>query len=241
MLTGNKDIDSKILLEIKDLENIKLASDYFKNICESNDFWRMKLKKDFPLRSKYIWGKSYIYLYNNNPEELYKTIKHKKSITYYFNNTTKSILELENFIKTNYDNILRGDVIKCECLEKIKNFLWNGEKLIDLDYTTYDYGNIPKDFTFPEFPLDYFDKSIKHSKFIWLSENSLKEAIQNFDEEKLETIISDNYEAYPMKLNFIVKKNQFEGYMKKHPYIDDTFSLSLSYIFCLKRSDIKYF
>lgn len=225
MLTGNKHIDMKIFLEIKDLTNVKLTCDYFLNLCESKDFWRLKLKKDFPLRSKYLWGKKHLNLYQTNPEKLYQIVNQKSFIYNFFDISINEIEENKNL------DILRGDVVHIHHSGNIDKFIWNGEKFLNFD----DYGNIPKEFSFPEFSLEHFQMVITHNEKFYLSENSVKEAIENFDEKRQETKISDNYNSYPMSLQKKLNKEEFTNYIKENPYVDKNFKLSLTYIFCLKR------
>jgi hypothetical protein len=229
MITGNKDIDTKIFLEIKDLENISIV---FPNICESKEFWRLKIKKDFPLKSKYLYYTKHKFLYKDNPKELYNLLD--RNSRFFEGLCYDDINSIENKIKSGQYPRLRGDValIKNNYFENEEKMIWNGEKLVELDYSIKAQGNVPKEFTFPEFSLEYFSNTISNS--IWLSEKTVQEAIENYNEKSQETIISDNYENYIMKIEISLSKKEFREYIKGHPCTDNVFHLSLPQCFKLK-------
>ena len=49
-LTGNRDLDILILLQLEEVDFKKMCNinQYFMNICIDDDFWRLKIDKDFP-------------------------------------------------------------------------------------------------------------------------------------------------------------------------------------------------
>ena len=122
--------------------------------------------------------------------------------------------------------LLRGDVIRLQWIPKFKNegkLMWDGEKLIKLDYTLEDDGTIPKVFSFPEFPLEHFTDSIDNNSVIWLSQTTSEEAIKNFDEKTQKSFITDLYDSYVVKIGSIknVTRDLFAKYIKKNPFIDE--------------------
>ncbi len=71
--------------------------------------------------------------------------------------------EVSEFLNTtNLKHILtinRGDIIHIAGTSAYRNnnkFIWNGTKFLPLDFELDEYGSVPRDFTFPEFPIGYF-------------------------------------------------------------------------------------
>lgn len=73
------------------------------------------------------------------------------------------------------DKIKRGDIVHLECLGSYRNdgiFIWDGQKMLDLESNQDDYGNLPQQFkAITEFPIDYFHwnskASICHNSYVW--------------------------------------------------------------------------
>jgi hypothetical protein len=50
--------------------------------------------------------------------------------------------------------------------------IYDGSQIIDLDFTRDDYGSLPTEFAYPEFPLDYFTGVIEHNNLVHLTRGS---------------------------------------------------------------------
>ena len=231
MITGVKDLDIKILIELS-YEKLSELSSLFE-LCKSPILWRNKIKKDFPLRSKFYYTE-YLNLYKNNPHKLYKIINQNSKMIYLSENDYPELEEvidgepneeyltlINQSLARNLDILpmLRGDVVHLTWLgyyENIGRFLWDGEKAVDLDTNLDLYGSVPKEFSFPEFPIDYFYDTINHNNIIWLSSQVIQEIIRNFDEN---TQISHvyNYQVVAGTTD-ILTVSQFASYVADHPY-----------------------
>lgn len=100
------------------------------------------------------------------------------------------------------DNLVkRGDVFHLYFTDypygNTNKLLWDGEKVVTLDYAEDVNGSSP--FIFPEFRPDYFMESVD-SKRVKISEKMITEMEKNFDVETQTSYISDRYEKYPIKL-----------------------------------------
>jgi hypothetical protein len=244
METLNKDILYYIAmkLKLKDLFNLSLTC---KRMYFDNYFWRNKIKCDFPRRSNFK-SLEYKELYLKKPKQLYNIINSKSRIITLreedFPNVIKYIGksiflppdEMINNASKELENlsILRGDVIKLEWLDHYVDafkLFWDGEKLVLTNFDINDYGNIPKIFTFPEFPIDHFTESMEssfHNSFentilIWLSDLSICEAIKNFNEETQKSRINDLYNCYVLAhdLDYHLSTEDFSEFLKEKSYI----------------------
>ena len=106
----------------------------------------------------------------------------------------------DNPIKNYVNSIKRGDVV---LLTKngIRNdgkFMWDGEKLVHLDYSLDEYGSVPAEFSFPEFRPSYFVNSISHNNIIRLSPDKNAELKTNFNPITKSSYITDKYHRYPV-------------------------------------------
>lgn len=234
--TGNRDVDKLILsyLSYPDLIQAIQVNKYISGLCDSY-FWRNKLKKDFPLRSKFINGPNR----ELEPRKLYEKIMRKsrviemESICPEFHLNSEDILckELLNEITIEiFDNIdiFRGDILRLGGSNRFGNagkFIWTGEKIIELDYTLDDYGNIPKEFTFPEFSLDHFHDSVSHNAIIWLSPDSLDEAVRNFAGDK--TTVSDLYHSYDVLIQIDITENNLKQHFFSYPFLETVFDYQI--------------
>ena len=249
--TGNKDVDISILssLNYRDVLNICQTSTYFVNLCKDVRVWRNKLNNEYPLRSTYL--PSYLRdLFTYNPRKLYETLyKSKSKIVFVkrgeietfknilregdlYNASDEILQQASEEIRERVDELglFRGDVVALEWIAGYRNdgkVMWDGENLVHLNVDIDDYGSVPEQFTFPEFPLDYFYESIEHNNVIWLSKSAVEEAIRNFNVEKQESTISDIngiYHVYPYigaddKIN-VLTKEQFAKFVRAGPVID---------------------
>jgi len=98
----------------------------------------------------------------------------------------------DDIIKYLYDmkyDLTRGDLICYEGLNEYRNdgiHIFDGCKIIDLDYDIDDYGALPNEFTVinNNVPIDYWvnndeHKGIDHNNLVWFDHNPVK--IQCFD------------------------------------------------------------
>jgi hypothetical protein len=244
--TKNRDVDKMILSNLNyiDVLSVCQVNKYSNSLCDDN-FWRNKLRKDFPLRSKYVYCSKYLSL---SAKDLYKVINRKSKIVTLnskkfrnpdylydvhagiyidgiFQNITEDILLEKETLE-----LLRGDVIFLGWSTSYGNnnkLIWDGEKVLDLDSYDPDSGNVPKELSFPEFPLDHFYHSINDNRIIHLSPSAVFEAIKNFNEESQITIISDLYSSYEIGLqkesdvrDINLCKASFKEFIEKYPFID---------------------
>jgi hypothetical protein len=238
--TKNKDADKIILSNLSyiDVLSICRVNKYCNSLCDDN-FWRNKLRKDFPLRSKYVYCSKYLSL---SAKDLYKVINRKSKIVtpnskkfrdpdYLYDVHVDVYIDgiFEDITKEILLEILRGDIIFLGWPSYGNNnkVVWDGEKVLDLDSCDPDSGNVPKELSFPEFPLDHFYHSINDNRIIHLSPSAVFEAIENFNEESQTTIISDLYSSYEIGLpkesdvrDINLCKASFKEFIEKYPFID---------------------
>ncbi len=253
-LTGNKDTDQLILLnlDLESLSNMCKSSKFASIICKDKNFWRNKITKDFPLRGKFVWYTPYRDFYSNNPEKLYRSINQRSKIVklnktdyptlaktfsdeYKFGDMSRKDLPfITNEIIPNLSklDLLRGDVIHFEWIRNNRNdgkLIWDGENVLELDYDTDEYGSVPKQFSFPEFPFKHFYDSIDHNFILWISPLAMEEIIRNFNEKTQKSFASDLYKKYPVVAGakdedeeaIHLTSEQFADYVKEHPLFDE--------------------
>ena len=250
--SGVKDVDKMILLnlDIESLRNVCQVNKYAAEICNDKSFWRNKITKDFPLRGKFLWYTEYRNLYKNNPKQLYEIVNRKSKIVSLSKKNypalAKKIPDEDEFgdmrdLPLINEKILpdlkilpllRGDVIHFEWIGKYRNdgkLMWTGERVVELYAKLDDYGTVPKDFSFPEFPIDHFYESIDHNNLIWISPEKVQEIIKNFDENTQKSFVTDLYKSIPVKAGakdnddklVHLTKQQFTEYVTKFPFFDD--------------------
>jgi len=217
MITRNKDIDCLLLLKLDNTSLLNFICVFHNKYSDDfwNNFWRNKLIVDFPKRS--------IGFVNcKNPKNMYQKINKKSEIidlsieTYpeiykivydlYLNmNKEKHYEDLKNNILSRFQ-IFRGDTILLSSNDFYKIFYWDGEKIVDNK----------SDFQFPEFPIEHFFNYIE--TFCCLSKEKIQEAINNFN--GIKTYITDE-KGIKYYIFTKMKTNDFSGFLKKYPYIDD--------------------
>lgn len=254
--TKIRDLDIKILLELsyKDLLSKCGINKYVNSLCTDNNLWRNKIAIDFPLRSKFIWYTEYRNLFNENPRKLYEIINEKSKILNLTSNNfpelAKEIFEEDQLGELSEDDLdfitnqiipklselplLRGDVIHLDWLGDYRNdgkLIWDGEQVVSLYYELDDYGTVPKSFSFPEFPVNHFYKSIAHNNLIWISPHSIDEIVRNFNEKTQQSFVKDLYQTYPVIAGAIdeaedlvtLSSEEFEKYVRKFPFFDEEY------------------
>src|SRR5579883_2666480 len=163
--TKNKDVDKQILLLLsyRDLLQVCQASRYTRELCSDNQFWRNKIRKDFPKRGANIYYTEYRELWDEAPKELYRIINSPSKIIELNDEDNPQLIDItedeldakdiaivNEVILSKLDDLplLRGDVIHLNWLGDYRNMgklIWTGEKLVDLDYNVDEYGNIPEE------------------------------------------------------------------------------------------------
>ena len=247
--TKVRDLDMKILAELsyKELVSKCSVNKYVADLCQDNNLWRNKIAKDFPLR-EFVWFADYRDMYQNDPRQLYEIINKRSKIVELtaedFPEMAERIQEdqvSEEDLQFMTDQIiphlsdlplLRGDVIQLEWQGEYRNsgkFIWDGEKVLQLDGHLDTYGSVPKELSFPEFPIDHFYGAIDHNNIIWISPRSIEEIVKNFDEETQKSFVTDGYETIPVIAGVIqddgelfhlarLTKEQFAEYVRKFPF-----------------------
>ncbi len=180
----------------------------------NNDFWRIKVIYDFPTRIptsinklyksiyRSLYRKSRIFTLAETPSGTEWGMTEDEKSEEALTDITQGVIQF--VIPRNPNSqLVRGDVIFLGWESGYRNIgklMWNGEKVIELDYDLDDYGNVPSCMQFPEFPPDHFTDSIAHNEIFCLSLDSQKELQNNFDSDTQLSSISDNYRTYPVKI-----------------------------------------
>ena len=204
-------------LSPRDVLSLCLSKKSFaKAICNSDVFWRNKIIVDYP---KQVYPLS---LYKETPKKLYMmlTVNSKiieldengilKNEEYDISDIDALEIMAEKMTKFIGKNIIingqllkRGDVLHLSWGNNYRNddkFLWDGEKVVLLDYENDDYGSVPKEFSFPEFPPEYFSDSISHNNIVRLSDEKVNEVLKNFNIETQTSFVTDRYNQYLVKI-----------------------------------------
>lgn len=128
--------------------------------------------------------------------------------------------EAANKILLNHNEILdmikRGDIVQFDLITYRNDLklIWDGTKLIDLEYDIDEYGHVPRQFNMGEFPVNYWDKTISHNYIRWPTENIANQIQKNF------TINNDHPEyGCPWYSSFVI--NGFDKYIVR-PCDNDT-------------------
>ncbi len=194
-----------------------------------DDFWRLQIRRNFPLRGKFIYYTEYLRLWNEDPKTLYNIINSKSKIIslkavdfpvladkmysddiYYELGEHSQLITSQLKLRLKDLPLLRGDVIHIEWAGEYRNtgkIMWDGVKVITLGYDNNidEYGYVPREFTIPEFSYDHFHDSIAHNLIIWLSPETVNQAIANFDLDTQQSFISD---MFNQRINIIAIKIQ---------------------------------
>ena len=186
-MLGNRDVDRMLLMFCPAEFFLENKNRYVRKICDET-FWKKKLEKDFPLRSKFVY-------FSITPKKLYFLLTHHKSRIFelpemeFYNDINKIIPE-------KFPNILRGDVVRLDNYNyrNMGKAIWDGERIINIGYSADDYGNAPEEICFPEVPLDFYFNSIDHNTYIYITEEKAQEIIATGK-------LSDNYKYYPIIIN----------------------------------------
>ena len=78
-------------------------------------------------------------------------------------------------------NIKAGDIVQLS-KDPYRNdgkLIWDGEKIMCLDCDIDEYGGLPSKFTFPTFPLRYWNVTINHNFIRWPDDNIKKQIKSN--------------------------------------------------------------
>ena len=92
---------------------------------------------------------------------------------------TQTVVETLNDIK-------RGDIV-CIGEADYRNdgkFIWDGKTVQELHFDIDDYGSVPPEYAYPEFPLEYWDDSIDHNFIRWVSEADVEKLSDEYDVEE---------------------------------------------------------
>jgi hypothetical protein len=208
------DIIRKTALELSPRDIISLCltkKEFAKVVCNSNEFWRNKILTDYPKQTHFP------FLFQHEPKKLYMILTMNSKIVKIDGKEFPKLVELYDDID-NYgeitkvidkdfinENLLkRGDVLYLNWVGSYRNdgkFLWDGKKVVNLDYEDDDYGSVPKEFAFPEFRPDYFSESIVHNNIVRLIPEKINEVINNFDVDTQTSFVTDKYDKYEVVLD----------------------------------------
>jgi hypothetical protein len=207
-------------LSPRDVLSLCLSKKSFsKAICNSDVFWRNKIKVDYPKQTYSLK------FYQTNPKKLYMMLTMNSKIIELGEDEFSELKNMQNysgddiasfeimaenmskyinkeFIDENF--LKRGDVLHLGWGSTYRNddkFLWDGEKVVLLDYEDDEYGSVPKEFSFPEFRPEYFSESIDHNNIVRLTPEKIKEVVDNFNVETQISYVTDRYNKYPVEIN----------------------------------------
>ena len=143
-------------------------------------------------------------------------------------NGVNVVNKINEILQENLINLplLRGDMVTTLQEERYRNdnlLCWDGNKFLALNFSADDYGAIPKEMTFPEFPLNHFSESIDHNNIIWLSAEKVQEAIQNMKISKNESEISDMYYKYKLRVYEDEEYDEFPEQYKNREFLTKRF------------------
>ena len=80
-------------------------------------------------------------------------------------------------------DLRRGDMVRVvefegdddsNCYRNEGLFIFNGRKIIPLDISIDEYGHIPEEFSYPEFPVDYWSDIVTHNTIVPVDLKSFK-------------------------------------------------------------------
>jgi len=226
------DITRKTALNLspRDIISLCLTNKKFTGeICNSNDFWAAKIMIDYP-RQTYLpqyyrkFSKNlYMHLTMNSKiveidyppkpgpadfdgDAFGDDEDYEKELRMITDGMTKYINNNKDFIYRNF--LKRGDVLHTSWKKEYRNnhkYLWDGTKVVPLDYKIDEYGSVPREFSFPEFRPDYFSESISHNNIVRLTSDKIYEVINNFDPETQTSYITDKYNKYIVRINYDIQ------------------------------------
>ena len=222
MLSKNKDTDVLILsfLKPEDLYRMEKVSESFKKLVDLA--WQKKLYDEFSIRYKYL-PKVYEKLsFYNKYMELNQSSKLISMSEEEFKNF--EINELSDFSEQLQEKIdkgdlplCRGDVVYFDWFMEVGEhgkFIWDGKQLLRPEQYFHKLVEIPKEFTYPEFPIDHFRKTFGKHK-LWLSEVGIKEAIRTYNSFGQLFYIGETVIYPPLFMN----KDEFEKWIFENPYV----------------------
>lgn len=104
------------------------------------------------------------------------------------------------FIKKFIDNhdykslLKRGDIIQCheDPYRNEYKYIWDGSEILNLDMDIDDYGGVPPQFMYPEFPLNYWDNAIDHNYIRWVDLQIVEQLIENYDPILKQSCLGNN-------------------------------------------------
>jgi len=154
-----------------------------------------------------------------NDEENYGSL-YNGSVNEYAMNVLQA--DIDNLIE-NDKVILAGDIIYFSWVIGYRNcgkFIWNGKHILELDSEIDEYGSVPSNFRFPEYPLNHFHDSITHNYIIWLTKPIIQEIINNYNEETSSSYIYDKNEKYVLDFIFEVEENNISKREKREKIVE---------------------
>ncbi len=106
--------------------------------------------------------------------------------------------ELQLFLRQ--QNIRRGDVVHIAVIGSYRNegkYIYDGKKLVDLEYRGDEYGSVPSNFhVIEEFPIHYWTDIIVHNHIVWFNiQPYIPEIMENLVKKDLDDDEFDIYES----------------------------------------------
>ena len=136
-------------LDNKTLFNLcKTSKRMNQNICNSKDFWVMKLRKEFPnILIEEVEDFKGLYQYLTK-----KPMVHRLELSAYSDEEEIFIRDIKDEIVEEFD-LEKGDVVIFDEFSH-HSYIWTGEDF-EVDYSD-DYFVLPTELGFPEFPPNYW-------------------------------------------------------------------------------------
>ena len=114
------------------------------------------------------------------------------------------ILSVVNVMLSEEDfknKVQKGDIVQLfptdSTYRNDGKFIFDGEKLIALDSTYDEYGAIPPQFQFPEFPFNHWDDVIDHNKIRWFqNEDEINAAGYGCNDDSEEFDYDNDWETF---------------------------------------------
>lgn len=127
---------------------------------------------------------------------------------------------VNSMLEYKYPGILkhfrRGDILEFTNYSGYRSqgvFMWDGEKVIDQNTEYDDYGSPAKCFSYPEFPLDYWDQ---HWDTMCKNEPTLTEKVYGHSDSKLRSKFYWHSDLVPIFLNLKKFVNDLRASYKKY-------------------------
>lgn len=250
-------------LSAKDVVSTCSTDRQFRAWCNKNEdvVWRYLLQRDYPTRSV----PTTTAMQKAKPKKLYEILSggarrfgfNNQEVIDAFNNFYDGdvfaelddlVDELDSILIDSIDNdpriIVRGDVIDIFNGESYANsglYFWDGDRLLaPADDPLPENGNVPREFTFPEFDMFHFvgifgDKVVlDRNGGIWIEQDTIDQLTANFDPNTGFTYIDYMDKRYKIG---ILGQDDNDEYYRRSPALMPEWQNSQGYYIFLEYND----